>query len=444
MYKDQKPFLDDIVARCERARNPIPGIFLISNLHSNHENFYSQQLDAVKLLLSIEPLDPAALLKLHTLASIREQSNEIGISQQRKFLSSTLQKLFGLKDSNSSETLTISFGNHSRQAEARIVTDAWSVLGIINLRKQESLLSTFIAAVIKKMPNHRLPGLNSPATMPITEGFVMQRGFKEPLNQWLPAFRESATQQSPAITYDLIDFSIALKDFESLDKYCDLVISKTDDPMPSKAEYLSRQAAHAYDTHRLSEICLENDDSSESSFIPRSFRSGANFVDTLTHGSKITQDAWSGKNSNARPFRVQGHDVKEMIYCVIDKLEYKGDSELQLVIRKMHREGHDVVVQHIDDDNEHKKNMLLPLHMCARLGYVECFGELIAAGADPKALEYAEKIEGQTIEDVIESREFHANNDAILSILRSLHARHVATDLLGEIERSHKFRIIYP
>lgn len=435
---DQRALLDDLVARCEHAKNPIPGIFFLLGPESYNFDFEYRQMEALKQLLLIDPPHPDDWLRLHALKNIHRQSREMGLQPQKYLLPKGLDKLFRRPGSDPEASYAVRFADAGK-VETKITTDAWTLPGMLKLRKQSKLSEIFFEAMALKMPGGMFPGLRSPESMPITERFVIQRGLQEPLNQWLPAFRQAATHKVPAQTYDLADLAVAMGDASGFNECFDLISKATSDSLEAKAGYFARQAAHAYDTLAPAERdVFPKEDFHGYEFVPFGLR--AAISNALFYGARISQDAWSGPGTNARPLRIQKNDVREMIYAVIDSLHILKDEELVSVIQKMRSEGHDVAVLHQNHAvrNQAEKPLQLPLHMCAQLGLVKCFGELIAAGADHKAKVYVNKTEGQTIEDVIANNSNREGNDAILSMLRSLHARHVATNLLQEMESGHK------
>lgn len=216
------------------------------------------------------------------------------------------------------------------------------------------------------------PKLRDPKTMPITENFVQRRGLMQPLGQWIPAFKSHDGR-----IHDLMDLCVDTISSNHFGFLAENFSKFSNDAPEVKAGYLARQAARAYDVYRH-EFKLDGGLTSEV---------GKVVGHALMHGASVTQNAWSAPESfkNQRPFSIAEWPLRELAYTLT--APGADDEKCAAALKRLHEEGHDIVVLQKDDAvrTRDERPHALPLHICVRAGSVLRVRELLHAGADTLA-----------------------------------------------------------
>lgn len=329
-------------------------------------------------LLEIAMENPENFLALHDLQGIQDAAASIGLPPLGFGKLACIKTLASIN-----EPVGMDF-----------VCTHWSVIGLLVHRKGFADLHQCFQALNEHVPPH-WPKLRDPHAMPITENFVEQRGLTQPLGQWIPAFKDQDGR-----THDLMDLCVNRISSDHFGVLAQYFSQFSNDAPEVKAGYLARQAARAYDVY-MHDFELDGSLTSEV---------GKVVGCALMEGASISQAAWSGPDplQNQRPFSTTQSPLRELSYTLTTSV--LDDKKSAATLKRLHEEGHDIVVYHKDDAERHRNErpVELPLHICVEAGHVHRVRELLNAGADTSAKVFhdydASSDKGLSVYDIVERK----------------------------------------
>lgn len=412
-----------LVSACQEAKDPIPGLFYLAVKANSVSTNTEGAIGVMTSLMAIEPAHEKAWTETRPIASIADSINAMGFDSITAWLEPELM----IKLAQGAE-----IGSGVRPT-------AWSVPGLLLRTASKDLFPVFMDKLAARGPGGLLPGLDLSEPLPPIPAFLEPRGLDQPLGQWLPAFEATDSRHKTVHLHDLFDLAIAQMlpaNFRSALWH----FQNADIDPGLKANYLGRQAAHAHDVASMDMPGLIHvarganvvdpaaDDQTRMNF-PSSIMVG----EALMAGASITQAQWSGPVQNRRPLGRQDFEVRELVHTLLFGA-VGADTLCAATIKRMHEEGHDVVVAAAEhaESNSFSRHRVLPLHHAASMGRKDSVVALINAGADTRALVHGRKGPETLLEMAAKSAK---TADEIVSIVKSAESRRSAHSAIDAIER---------
>lgn len=306
---------------------------------------------------------------------------------------------------------------------------AWSLAGWMSYcGQEEGFRRSMMTAAFKSKP---LPGFLNPETMPITEVVIQPGRLTEPLSQWIPAFKDTQGK-----IHDLLDLSVATLDDMGFTHASDSLSRYSTAADQAKAGYLGRQAARIFD---IGKFYIDSVNRLHNASIPLSEdyddvdkRIDKLIVLALLAGASVPHESWSGPSAQARPSH-SGSAARQVMVQYLEASVGATDAQMAKTLERLHQEGHDVVVLHIDDaeENQKKRPYSLPLHTWVLKEYKETVAVLLRAGADPMARLYDPRHKRGNAIDV--ANLLREGVEELQSLLRAAQARQVAHQSLRDL-----------
>lgn len=412
-----------LVSACQEAKDPIPGLFYLAVKANCISTNTEGALGVMSSLMAVAPDHEGMWTKTRPIAAITDSIKAMGFDSITAWLE---------------PELTIKLAQGAEIASG-VRPTAWSVAGLLLRTASRDLFEVFMYKLAAMGRGGLLPGLDLSRPLTPIPAFLEPAGLDLPVGRWLPAFDAPDSQGKTIQHHDLLDLAIAQMlpaNFRSALWH----LQNADIEPDLKANYLGRQAAHAHDVASIDMPSLIHAARVANLFDPAAddqtrmnFPSSIMVGEALMAGASITQGQWSGPGQNQRVLGRQDFEVRELVHTLLFGA-VGADTLCAATIKRLHEEGHDVVVAAAEhaDSNQFSRHRVLPIHQAASMGRKESVVALINAGADTRALVHGRNGPETLLEMAAKSAK---TADEVFSIVKSAESRRSAHSAIDAIER---------